>query len=110
MKNAKLDDMIKGWFVGNFSPTVFPTEQCEVAVKHYRAGDKEAKHYHKIATEITVVISGKICMLDQEWSDGDIICLSPGEATSFHALTDVVSVVVKLPGALNDKFISEDDA
>lgn len=105
MKNFKLDQMIKGWFVGGFTPTAFKTESCEVAVKNYNRGDKEDAHYHKIATEITVVISGTVKMMDKEWHEGDIIVLSPGEVTSFEAITDATNVVVKLPGALDDKYI-----
>ena len=103
MKHHKLQDMVKGWFVGGFKPSVFSTEACEVAVKHYKSGDIEAAHFHRIATEITVVISGKIRMADREFTDGDIILLEPGEVSSFEAITDSVNVVVKFPGALNDK-------
>lgn len=105
MRHAHLDQMIKGWFVGKFIPAVFDTDACEVAVKRYKAGDKEGTHYHKVATEITVIVSGRVRMLDREWGEGDIIVISPGEATSFEALTDAVNVVVKLPGAVNDKFV-----
>jgi len=105
MKHAKLTDMIKGWFVGGFSPTAYHTTNCEVAVKHYRSGDAEAAHYHKIATEITLILSGTVRMMNKEWSTGDIIVLEPGEATDFAALTDAVTVVVKTPGVLDDKFL-----
>lgn len=104
MNHARLEDMTKGWFVGQFSPTAHMTQNCEVAVKHYKAGDFEAAHYHKIATEITLVISGRVRMAGKEWTAGDIIVLAPGEPTDFEALTDAVNVVVKTPGALNDKF------
>jgi hypothetical protein len=39
MKVDKLDRMVKGWFVGNFEPTVIKTNDVEVAVKKYKAGD-----------------------------------------------------------------------
>ena len=63
MKVAKLEDMVKGWFVGNFDPTLIKTNDVEVAVKEYKKGDYEEKHYHKIATEITVIVSGKVRIL-----------------------------------------------
>ncbi|GGP25438.1 cupin domain-containing protein [Silvimonas amylolytica] len=110
MQSARLEDMFKGWFVGAFKPTAFHTDQCEVAVKSYVAGEKEALHYHKVATEITLVLSGTVRMLDKEWHAGDIIVLQPGEATDFEALTDAVNVVVKTPGALNDKFLVDSAA
>ncbi|ENW98056.1 hypothetical protein F900_03530 [Acinetobacter modestus] len=108
MNHARYEDMIKGWFVGGFNPTAFNTAACEVAVKKYVAGDHEGKHYHKVATEITMILSGKVRMAGREWQEGDIIVLSPGEITDFEALTDTVNVVVKIPGALNDKFLVEE--
>lgn len=105
MKTAKLDDMIKGWFVGNFTPTLYATNDAEVAVKRYRAGDKEAKHYHKIATEITVVVSGRVRMNGQELSSGDIVVLEPNEPADFETLEDATTVAVKLPGANDDKYL-----
>lgn len=104
MKTAKLNDMTKGWFVGNFEPTLYKTNDVEVAVKQYKANAYESKHYHKIATEITVVTRGTIRMNGVEYSDGDIIIMEPGEATDFYAVTDAENVVVKLPGANNDKY------
>jgi quercetin dioxygenase-like cupin family protein len=108
MKHARLEDMVNGWFVGGFTPTAYETQECEVAVKHYKAGDREASHYHKIATEITLVLSGSVRMNGKIWQRGDILVLNPGEATDFEALTDSVNVVVKTPGALDDKFLTLD--
>ncbi len=105
MKNAHLDDMVKGWFVGNFVPSAFSTDTCEVAVKRYKAGDSEGAHFHKIATEITLVLSGKVQMAGRSWAAGDIVVLNPGEVTSFDAFEDSVTVVVKVPGATDDKYI-----
>lgn len=109
MKMARLDDMVKGWFVGNFEPTLYRTNDVEVAVKIYNAGDRESAHYHKIATELTVVISGQVRMDKAEGGPGDIIVVEPGDVTDFEALTDAVNVVVKLPGANNDKYVVEEE-
>jgi quercetin dioxygenase-like cupin family protein len=105
MKIAKLDEMIKGWFVGNFEPTLYQTNDVEVAVKTYKKGDAEDWHYHKIATEITVIIEGKVEMNNKIYSAGDIIVIEPGEGTDFKALTDAKNTVVKIPGANNDKYL-----
>lgn len=105
MRFGRLDDMVKGWFVGNFEPTLLATEACEVAVKPYKAGTVEEMHYHKVATEVTLVLSGRVRMAGREWGEGDIIVLEPGEPTNFEALTDAVTVVVKTPGASNDKYL-----
>jgi len=104
MKSANLAEMVKGWFVGGFKPTALATQACEVAVKRYLAGDHEGAHYHKVATEVTLVLEGRVRMADKEWGPGDIVVLEPGEVTDFTAITDAVNVVVKVPGALGDKF------
>ena len=109
MKTARLDDMVKGWFVGNFEPTLYRTNDVEVAVRHYKAGDNESAHYHKIATELTVIVYGRVRMNGVEYGPGDIIVMEPGDVTDFEALTDAVNVVVKLPGANNDKYMAEEE-
>jgi len=104
MKKLKLDEMHKGWFVGPFSPTALFNNACEVAVKKYPAGYKESAHYHKIAKEVTLILSGRVYMCNNHWSDGDIIVLEPGEITSFEACTEAMCVVVKIPGVVDDKY------
>ena len=97
-----------GWFVGNFTPTLCATNNVEVAVKQYHKGDAEQPHYHKIATEFTVIISGRVRMNSVEYAQGDIVIMEPGDVTDFEALEDAVNVVVKIPGATNDKYLVED--
>lgn len=107
MKTFKLEQMTNGWFIGNFEPSLYKTNDCEVAVKTYSAGDHEVRHFHKIATEYTVVIKGRVKMFDTEYSDGDIIVVEPGDATDFTSITDSMNVVVKIPGANDDKYVCE---
>lgn len=108
MKVEKLSSMKGGWFIGNFEPSLFKTNDCEVAVKSYKKGDKEGKHYHKIATEYTVVVKGKVRMFGNVYEEGDIIVVEPGDSTDFEALEDAMNVVVKMPGANNDKYLVEE--
>lgn len=107
MKLLKLEEMKGGWFVGDFAPTVIGTRDVEVAVKRYEAGASEEKHYHKVAREITVIVSGRVKMNGVECGSGDIIVVEPGEATEFEALEDTVTTVVKMPSAKDDKYLAE---
>ena len=110
MRCHRLEDMVRGWFVGDFEPTAHKTDAVEVGVRHYQAGDYEKRHYHKIATELTVIVSGQVQMNGRTFGPGDIVLVEPGESTNFMAMTDAVNVVVKLPGVLNDKYEEEDNA
>lgn len=104
MKVFYLNDMTKGWFVGNFTPTVLSTNQVEVAVKKYKAGEYESVHHHKIATEITVIVDGEVKMNNVVYRAGAILMIEPNTPTDFLALTDVTTTVVKYPGVNNDKY------
>lgn len=91
--------------MGAFSPTAFPSDGCEVAVKRYRAGDAETAHYHKVATEITCVIMGEVKFNDTIYRENDIIVVEPNDIVAFSSLTDSVTVVVKVPFAKGDKYV-----
>lgn len=104
LEKFNLVDMFKGWFIGNFEPSLYKTNDVEVGVKKYKAGDIENQHFHKIATEFTVIISGEVEMNGDVYKENDIIKIVPNVVTNFKAITDVVTVVVKLPGAKDDKY------
>lgn len=104
MEISQLENMIKGWFIGDFEPSLYKTNDVEVGVKYYKEGDYEPLHFHKIATEFTVIIDGTVKMNGIVYGTGSIIKILPNESTDFLALTNVKTVVVKIPGASNDKY------
>jgi quercetin dioxygenase-like cupin family protein len=105
MKKDSLSDFTGGWFIGNFNPSLLKTNDVEVAVKHYKPGDYDKEHYHKIGTEYTVIVKGRVRMSGNEYSEGDVLTIPPHESTDFLALTEATTVVVKIPGASNDKYL-----
>ena len=108
MKIHKINEFTRGWFVGNFEPSLIKTNDVEVALQNIKKGTIEKKHFHKIAKELTLIISGKAIVFDNiVVSSGDIVEIEPGEATAFEAIEDCTNLVVKYPGATNDKYIME---
>lgn len=105
MKVFKEKDMFKGWFVGDFNPTCLNDKNCEVAVKRYKSGDYEEFHHHRVASEITMIISGKVVMNGVIYTAGDIILIEPKEGTDFKVVEDAVNVVVKIPSVNGDKYL-----
>jgi len=104
MTKFNLNDMVGGWLIGNFEPSLLKTDDVEVAVKRYKAGDYDSQHYHKIGTEYTVIVSGQVEMLGKIYKENDILVINPSDSTDFRAITDTITVVVKIPGASNDKY------
>ncbi len=107
MKKQLLKNMHKGWLIGDFEPTILRTQNVEVGIKEYSKGMYEEKHYHKIATEITIITTGKVRMNGNIFQKGDIIIIEPNEATDFEVLEDTITTVIKIPGAKNDKYMGE---
>lgn len=100
----KLQDMTGGWMVGDFEPVCLPLEACEVACKRYKAGDAEGRHVHRVATELTLIAFGRVLINGTEYASDDIIVLEPGESADFKALEDSITVVVKIPSVIGDKY------
>lgn len=106
MELYKLASYTRGWFVGDFDPTLYKTTDVEVGVKRYNKGDKEDYHVHKVGEEITVVVSGKVKMDHLIFEEGDMVKIRPNFGTDFEALEDnTVLVVVKYPSVPGDKYV-----
>jgi len=100
-----LEQFIKGWFIGNFEPTLFNTDNFEIAIKYYKKGDYENSHIHKIATEYTVIVDGVVMMNNNIYKSKDIIIINSGESTDFEVLSEkCITCVVKIPCVKNDKY------
>ena len=106
MKKFNLKNMKLGWFIGNFEPTVIKTEDFEIAVKRFNAGESEPRHYQKSTKEITVIVSGTVKIADKIFGEDDIIEIDPLEIVNFESITDSILVAIKIPSLPNDKFIA----
>ena len=106
----RLEDMVGGWFVGAFSPSAMHSADAEVAVQRFAAGQVEAVHEHRVATEVTLILQGRARMCGRELVMGDIAVLPPGTATGFHALEDTTTVAVKTPSVPGDKYLTVPEA
>lgn len=105
MKKLNLKEFTNGWVVGNFDPSIIKTPDFEFLVRHYRKGDVDEKHVHKIAHEITVIVSG-IFMLNTELiQKNDIMHLLPGEMSRFECIEDGSIAVIKTPSVVGDKYL-----
>jgi hypothetical protein len=105
---VNLNDFTKGWFLGNFEPSLLKTNDFEIAIKRYKANDYEESHYHKISTEYTVIVEGEVEMNGLKYSKDDIITILPNHSTDFKCLTDVITTVVKVPSSKNDKYLTNE--
>jgi quercetin dioxygenase-like cupin family protein len=107
MKSRKLKNMKKGWFVGDFARAAYRSKAFEVALKTEKAGQRVKKHTHKVATEITLVVKGKVRFNNRQFKKGDIIIINPKEAADYEVLEDAITVIIKVPSVMHDKYYSK---
>ena len=95
-----------GWFIGNFEPSLFKTDDFEIAVKTHPAFEEWPEHYHAVATEYNVVVEGHVIINDYDhYWDGDIFIVEPGDTIKPYFKTDCTIVTVKVPCVLGDKYV-----
>lgn len=100
-----MSNMFKGWFVGNFEPTVFKSTDFEVGYLRHKQGETHAAHIHKIATEINYLIKGKMTIQNIELNTGDIFIIEPNEIADPVFLEDCELIVIKTPCVIGDKYL-----
>lgn len=105
MEVIKFSQMEKGWFIGDFLPTAFKTKDFEVSYKIHPAGEIWDTHYHKVATEINLLIKGEMKICGKELTSGDIFIIYPMEISEPKFYTDCEIICVKTPSVKSDKFI-----
>jgi quercetin dioxygenase-like cupin family protein len=105
MEISKIEDYIGGWYIGNFNPSCFKTVKFEVGYKIHKKGEKWDTHYHKEATEINFLISGKMTIQGKELNTGDVFVINPEEIADPIFLEDCTLIVVKTPCVIGDKYI-----
>jgi quercetin dioxygenase-like cupin family protein len=103
MKITKIENYKDGWFVGNFEPSCYKTENFEVGYKIHKKGEYWEAHYHKKITEINFLISGKMTIQNQELNSGDVFVIYPNEIADPVFLEDCYLCVIKTPSVVGDK-------
>jgi quercetin dioxygenase-like cupin family protein len=107
MKKFRIEDMTRGWFIGDFEPASFKTKNFEVGKGHHKKGEMWDKHYHKLATEITLILKGKVEINDEIFVQGDIFIIEKNEVVEPLFLEETEYVVVKTISDKDDKYIVE---
>lgn len=97
-------DFKRGWVAGAFPNPIFQTDKFEICIKHFKAGECEKTHYHKLTKEVTIVISGVVEMCGQKLYPDDIIVLEPGEISNFKCLEDAVTCAFRNGSYPDDKY------
>jgi hypothetical protein len=106
MEKTKLENFTNGWLIGDFEPSIFKNPNFEVCVKNFNKGEVEASHFQRVATEITVVLSGVVRMGSINLVEDDVLIIYKDEVCDFEALTDCKVMGIKFPSLPGDKVLA----
>jgi len=98
-----LDNMKRGWLVGNFEPSILRTEQFEVAYMRHKKGEYWPPHLHKEISEYNVLIRGKMKMNNEIINEGDVFIIPKTMLTHAVFLEDCEVLCIKVPSVPTDK-------
>lgn len=104
IERFSIDQFTRGWVIGKFEKSLFRDPSFEFAIKTMVASEIDVLHHHKIADEVTVIISGSVLVNGEVFSSGEIALIRAGESCQTEAITDTVMAVIKTPAASNDKY------
>lgn len=111
-KNNKLNiekynikDMFRGWFIGNFEPSVYKTNNFEVGYLLHKKGEMWDVHYHEYTTEINLLIEGKMILNNIEINKNEIFIINKNNIAAPIFLEDCYIICIKVPSIIGDKII-----
>tara|TARA_Y100000593_G_scaffold16106_1_gene31800 strand:+ start:26299 stop:26637 length:339 start_codon:yes stop_codon:yes gene_type:complete len=105
MEIYKLVDFTRGWLIGDFEPSLIKTKDFEVGVLFHPKGEVWPAHYHKIADEYNVLLSGKMKICNEDLSEGDVFVIRKGEVADPEFYEDCKILTIKIPSVIGDKYI-----
>lgn len=100
-----VESFVRGWFVGNFEPTLFRTTEFEVGINKHKKGKFCAYHYHKITPEYNILLEGSVTINDKIIQRGEIFTIPIMQISCpiFHE--DCKILCIKIGSEPSDKYI-----
>ena len=82
----KISRFTRGWFIGDFEPSLLKTKEFEVALISHEKDEYIPKHYHAIAIEYNVLLSGKMLINNRTIKPGEIFVFEKNEPVDAKVL------------------------
>lgn len=103
MRIIPLSEFTRGWFIGDFEPSVLKTSKFEVGVFKHSKGEDWPTHYHQYHTEYNVLVTGKMSIYGTIIEPESVFVVPKKSIVKPVFLEDCVIVCVKSPSIPGDK-------
>lgn len=105
MKIFDPNDMVRGYFIGDFEPSAYRTKAFEVSLMVHKKDEYWDTHYHEVSDEINYLMEGQMQINGVVLQAPVIFVIERGEIAAPKFITDCKLIVVKTPSAPGDKRI-----
>lgn len=92
---TKKSDLRKFWLVGNFDKSVLKTDKFELGVCYLNKGFIEKPHYHRLSSEINILLSGHMIVNGTSLHSGAIFVFAPSDVSNAYVVEDSLVVVAR---------------
>jgi dTDP-glucose pyrophosphorylase/mannose-6-phosphate isomerase-like protein (cupin superfamily) len=99
-----IDQFIRGWFIGDFTPSIVRTNLFEIAMLTHKKDERWDYHYHMVADETNVLIKGSMKINNKIIKTGDIFVIGKNQVTCPQFDEDCNVLCIKVPSVIGDKY------
>ena len=103
-RSRHLDDFVRGWFIGNFEPSIVKTDKYEIGLLTHNKGEKWDFHYHKLADEINFLVEGRMRINERLIEKGSLFIIQKNQLTCPDFLENCKILCIKVPSVPTDKY------
>jgi hypothetical protein len=98
-----IDSFVRGWFIGDFEPSILRTKTWEVALLRHNKGEKWDFHYHAQADEVNVLLNGRMMLNGYEIRSRNVFTIPKKQIACPFFLEDCLILCIKTPSVIGDK-------
>ena len=96
--NSK-EDFLRGWFVGQFDPSLYTDPNVEIGIKDFTEGlEKPDEHFHTKGYEMSMVLQGTMQNKSGRFTQGEYYIQSPLEPDTNTFMPKTKVLIVRFDG------------
>lgn len=99
-----LNQYVRGWFIGNFEPSLIKTAQLEIGLLTHNKNEKWDFHYHTEADEVNFLLEGRMLLNEQVIEKGMQFIIYKNQIACPVFLEDCKVLCIKTPSVPTDKY------
>lgn len=103
VKDIQIKDTVRGWFLGDFEPSIKRISNMEIGLLTHEANEQWDAHVHREVVEYNYLVKGEMTLNEQEYKTGDSFIFPPRHLAVPKFKTKCIILCLKIPSKPTDK-------